>query len=149
TLANSSRARASAPSLHTNRTPRERTHMHGRELAQRVAIESTTEEDTEMARTRKTTATPDQNIVPLRPELEEQTPVDDQPDEQVEPESDEQAEPKEAPERRWRGPALNRVELIGRITKAPDVRVTAGGMHVAYFRVATNGREERDTEFHQ
>ncbi len=65
------------------------------------------------------------------------------PDDQVEP------EPAPGPQSRYRGPALNRVELIGRIAKAPDVRVTPSGMHVAYFRVATNGREERDTEFHQ
>ncbi|HSR25280.1 MAG TPA: single-stranded DNA-binding protein, partial [Candidatus Eisenbacteria bacterium] len=38
-------------------------------------------------------------------------------------------------------------ELIGRIAKEPEVRVTPGGMHVAHFRVATNGRET--TEFHQ
>ncbi len=122
--------------------------MRGREPARRVAIETTTREDTEMARTRKPDETPE-NVVQLRTELEEQAPVDDQPDEPDQPTPDEQPEPEEAaePQTRWRGPGLNRVELIGRIAKAPDLRATASGMHVAYFRVATNGREE--TEFHQ
>jgi primosomal replication protein N len=115
-----------------------------------VAIETTTKEDTEMARTRKTDATTE-NVIPLRPEAEEQPQVDDQPDEQAQPELGEQLEAQQAAESqsRWRGPALNRVELIGRIAKGPDVRATPSGMHVSYFRVATNGREERDTEFHQ
>ncbi len=105
-----------------------------------------------MARTRKTDETTG-NIVPLRPEGEEQTQADDQPQEPVQPESDEPVEPGEAleqqPRRRGAGPSLNRVELIGRIAKEPDVRATHTGMHLAYFRVATNGREDKDTEFHQ
>jgi single-strand DNA-binding protein len=104
-----------------------------------------------MARTRKTAQTAE-NVVELQPGIEEQPPVD-QPEESTQPESvDEPAAPdEEAPEprSRYRGPALNRVELIGRMAKDPDVRVTPSGVHVAYFRVATNGREERDTEFHQ
>ncbi len=105
-----------------------------------------------MARTRKTAETPD-NVVQLPPQVEEQPPVDDQAEEPTQPESvDEPAAPEEEapePRSRYRGPALNRVELIGRIAKDPDVRITPGGMHVAYVRVATNGREDRDTEFHQ
>ena len=59
-------------------TFRELAHIHGRELAGRVAIETTTKEDTEMARTRKTDETTE-NIVPLRPDAGEQPQVDDQP----------------------------------------------------------------------
>ncbi len=105
-----------------------------------------------MARTRKTDETTG-NIVPLRPEDEEQAQADDEPQEPDQPESDEHAEPSEAseqqPRRRGAGPSLNRVELIGRVAKEPDVRATHTGMHLAYFRVATNGREDKDTEFHQ
>ncbi len=101
-----------------------------------------------MPRTPKTTDTQEGVILPLRPEGEEQPEADEpaQP-----PASDEQPQPEampEAPEQsRWRGPGLNRVELIGRIAKAPDLRVTPSGTHIAYFRVATNGAGE--TEFHQ
>jgi single-strand DNA-binding protein len=121
-----------------------------------VSIETTTtKEDTEMPRTRKTsTATAETTepvVVPLQPGIEEQPPVDqpaELPQDALEPVSETQDAP-EAQARGWRGPALNRVELIGRVAKAADVRVTASGMQVAYFRVATNGRDERDTEFHQ
>jgi single-strand DNA-binding protein len=115
-----------------------------------VAVETATKEDTEMARTRKTDQTTE-NVIPLRPEAEEQPPVDDQVVEPAQSASDEHAEAERAPEPQshWRGPALNRVELIGRIAKSPDVRTTPSGMHVAYFRVAINGREDKDTEFHQ
>ena len=41
------------------------------------------------------------------------------------------------------------MRLIGRIAKEADVRVTPGGTHVAYLRVATNGLRDRGTEFHQ
>jgi single-strand DNA-binding protein len=103
-----------------------------------------------MARTRKTDETTE-NIVPIRPEVEEQPQVDDQPAELAQPDSDQQAEPDEmcGTQSRSRGPALNRVELIGRIAKGPDLRATHTGMHLAYFRVATNGRDDKDTEFHQ
>jgi single-strand DNA-binding protein len=114
-----------------------------------MAIETATEEDTEMARTRKTDETTE-NVVPLRPELEEPQ-VDDQAEELVQPDSDQQPEAEESsePQSRSRGPALNRVELIGRIAKGPDLRVTHTGMHLVYFRIATNGRDDKDTEFHQ
>jgi single-strand DNA-binding protein len=148
-LATSSRACAPALSIHTRRTL-ESWHTRGRELAGRMAIETTTEEDTEMARTHNTDETTE-NIVPLRPDVEEQSQVDDQPEEQSRSDSDQQAEPVEPSEAqsRSRGPALNRVELIGRIAKGPDVQVTHAGMHLSYFRVATNGRDEKDTEFPQ
>jgi hypothetical protein len=113
-----------------------------------MAIETATEEDTEMARTRKTDETTE-NVVPLRPEVEEQPQIDDQAEELGQPDSDQQAEAEGPSQSRSRGPALNRVELIGRIAKGPDLRVTHTGMHLVYFRVATNGRDERDTEFHQ
>ena len=103
-----------------------------------------------MARTRKTDETTE-NVVPLRPEVEEQSQIDDQAEELGQPDSDQQAEGEEPSESqsRSRGPALNRVELIGRIAKSPDLRVTHTGMHLVYFRVATNGRDEKDAEFHQ
>jgi single-strand DNA-binding protein len=107
-----------------------------------------------MARTRKSDETT-QNIVPLRPdsEVQQQAMADDQPEQRPETAPDDQPEPDEAPEqearRRGAGPSLNRVELIGRIAKGPDVRATRTGMHVVYFRVVTNGREDKDTEFHQ
>ena len=55
--------------------------------------------------------------------------------------------PQAAPEqRRNTGPALNRVELIGRLAAAPELRFTSSGLPVCTLRVATN---ERDTaEFH-
>jgi single-strand DNA-binding protein len=107
-----------------------------------------------MARTRKTDETTE-NIVQLRSEspMQEHVPADDQPEQSLETAPDDQPEPDEALEqqarRRGAGPSFNRVELIGRIAKGPDVRATRTGMHVAYFRVVTNGREEKDTEFHQ
>ncbi len=105
-----------------------------------------------MARTRKTTASVEQpeNVVELQPGIEEQAAVE-QPDEAAQaPASDDQPEGG-LPEAhfRSRGFSLNEVRLIGRIAKEADVRVTPGGMHVAYLRVATNGLKERDTEFHQ
>ena len=102
-----------------------------------------------MARARKTDENTE-NVVPLRPDAGEQPQVDDQAEE-LEPDSDHRAEAEEPSESqsRSRGPALNRVELIGRIAKGPELRVTHTGMHLVYFRVATNGRDERDTEFHQ
>jgi single-strand DNA-binding protein len=102
-----------------------------------------------MARTRKTDENTE-NVVPLRPDAREQPQVDDQAEE-LEPDSDHQAEAEEPSESqsRSRGPALNRVELIGRIAKGPELRVTHTGMHLVYFRVATNSRDEKDTEFHQ
>jgi single-strand DNA-binding protein len=124
--------------------------MPGREPAGRVAIETTTKEDTEMARTRKTAETPD-NVVQL-PQVEEQPPAPAQAedvarDEPVEEPAGAEDEAPEAQPRRSAGPGLNRVELIGRIAKDPDVHITPSGMHVAYFRVATNGFGP--TEFHQ
>ena len=104
-----------------------------------------------MPRTRKSAAAAAETvIVPIRPELEEAG-ADAEPQDLVEPTLDEEApaeEPSE-PQPRGRGPALNRAELIGRIAKGPELRITPSGMHVASFRVATNGREEKDTEFHQ
>jgi single-strand DNA-binding protein len=104
-----------------------------------------------MARTRKPADTAAEGvIVQLRPEPEEPVAeaaedlIPDMPDAVDEP-PDPDAEPEERS--RSRGPGLNRVELIGRMAKAPDIRVTPTGMHVAYFRVATNGRD--NTEFHQ
>jgi single-strand DNA-binding protein len=101
-----------------------------------------------MARTPKNDETTE-NVIELRPEIEEQPQVDDQSGEPASLESDGQAESAESPElqSRYRGPGLNRVELIGRIAKGPDLRATHTGMHLVYFRLATNGRE--DTEFHQ
>ena len=95
-----------------------------------------------MARTRKTDENTE-NVVPLRPDAGEQPQVDDQAEE-LEPDSDHQAEAEEPSESqsRSRGPALNRVELIGRIAKGPELRVTHTGMHLVYFRVATNSRDE-------
>lgn len=47
---------------------------------------------------------------------------------------------------RWRGPSLNRVSLIGRLTADPELKHTASEIPVAHLRVATNERE--DAEFH-
>ncbi len=44
------------------------------------------------------------------------------------------------------GPALNRVELLGRLAADPDVRYLAEGKPVANLRLATNERAE--PEFH-
>jgi single-strand DNA-binding protein len=47
--------------------------------------------------------------------------------------------PPAAPEqRRHTGPALNRVELIGRLAAAPELRFTPSGLAVCTLRVATN-----------
>jgi single-strand DNA-binding protein len=102
-----------------------------------------------MARTNKTTDTSAENVIPLNPEGDEPVPADDgamaaQDDEQPQPDDMPEAPPEQA---RRRGPGLNRVELMGRLTKAPDLRASPGGTHVAYFRLATNGTAE--TEFHQ
>ena len=102
-----------------------------------------------MARTRKTTDTGEENvIVQLHPETEQPAAVEEP---ATPAPADEQPQPEdrsEAPEQsKSRGPGLNRVELIGRISKAPDVKATRSGTHVAYFRVATNGRDS--VEFHQ
>jgi single-strand DNA-binding protein len=125
--------------------------MPGSEPAGRVAIETTTKEDTEMARTRKTAETAGEDKVVQLPQVEDQSPADDQDQDQAQDAVDEPTGAEdEAPEsqpRRSAGPGLNRVELIGRIAKDPDVRITPSGMHVAYFRLATNGFGP--TEFHQ
>jgi single-strand DNA-binding protein len=134
-----------------------------------VAIESTTKEEAAMGRTRK----PPKDgraadVVELQPGIADQPPVH-QGEEgaaaaqseaaaevaqaethatDVPPDVPDAPEQPPAPASQYRGPALNRVELIGRIAKEPDVHVTpTRGTHVAYFRVATNGRET--TEYHQ
>jgi single-strand DNA-binding protein len=48
---------------------------------------------------------------------------------------------------RWRGPVVNRVDLLGRLTADPTLQHTGTGIPVAHVRVATNDRSE--TEFHQ
>ncbi len=111
-----------------------------------------------MARTKRNTAPTaeidEPNIVPIQPGIEEQAPVD-QPNDEPTPvgELDEQPEADddqaEAEPRSYGGPSLNRVELIGRIAKDPDLRYTRSGMPMVYFRVATNGLKPEDTEFHQ
>ena len=55
--------------------------------------------------------------------------------------------PQSAPtQRRSSGPALNRVELLGRIASDVELRYTSSGLPVCTLRVATN---DRDTaEFH-
>jgi single-strand DNA-binding protein len=50
------------------------------------------------------------------------------------------------PAPRRRGPSLNRVSLIGRLTKDPQLRYTSNGTAVASFRIANNGTYE--TQFH-
>jgi len=107
-----------------------------------------------MARTRKdTTATveqPEDVVVELQPGIEEQDPVE-QPDEATQAAApDDQAEAEQPePQFRSRGFSLNEVRLIGRVAKEATVHVTAGGMHVGYLRVATNGLKPTDTEYHQ
>jgi single-strand DNA-binding protein len=48
---------------------------------------------------------------------------------------------------RWRGPVINRVHLLGRLTADPRLGRTRAGIPVAHVRMATNDRQE--TEFHQ
>ena len=50
--------------------------------------------------------------------------------------------------------SLNKVMLIGNVTREPDIRVTAGGTKVANFTIATNekwkdrnGQEQEHSEF--
>ncbi len=47
---------------------------------------------------------------------------------------------------RRRGPSVNRVTLVGRLTADPELRVTSSGTPVAKIRLATNDRAR--TEFH-
>ena len=55
--------------------------------------------------------------------------------------------PQTAPvQRRSSGPALNRVELLGRIAGDVELRYTSSGLPVCSMRVATNDRQE--PEFH-
>src|SRR5256885_3845252 len=49
--------------------------------------------------------------------------------------------------RKSRGPALNRVLLVGRVAGDPELRYTPSGSAVAQLRLATNEGEE--PEFHQ
>jgi single-strand DNA-binding protein len=48
--------------------------------------------------------------------------------------------------RRTRGPAINRVILVGRTTADAVLRYTSSGLPVTSFRLATNDRDE--PEFH-
>lgn len=48
---------------------------------------------------------------------------------------------------RWRGPVVNHVDLLGRLTADPRLGRTKSGIPVAHVRMATNDRQE--TEFHQ
>src|SRR6202011_196593 len=52
------------------------------------------------------------------------------------------ATPDTAPAARRRGPSLNRVSLIGRLTADPQLRYTTNGTAVASFRIANNGTYE-------
>ena len=45
-----------------------------------------------------------------------------------------------------RGPSLNRVSMIGRLTADPQLRYTPNGTAVASFRIANNGTDE--VQFH-
>ncbi|MGH7746583.1 MAG: single-stranded DNA-binding protein [Candidatus Dormibacteria bacterium] len=57
------------------------------------------------------------------------------------------APPAGAPgERRRTGPALNRVDLIGRVAAAPELRFTSSGLPVCTLRIATNAGD--NAEFH-
>jgi single-strand DNA-binding protein len=56
------------------------------------------------------------------------------------------ANPDPAPALRHRGPSLNRVSLIGRLTADPKLRYTPNGTAVASFRIANNGTDE--VQFH-
>ena len=49
-------------------------------------------------------------------------------------------------QRRRGGPALNRVELLGRLTGKPDVRFTASGSPITAMRLVTNETEQ--PEYH-
>jgi single-strand DNA-binding protein len=49
--------------------------------------------------------------------------------------------------RRWRGPVVNRVDLLGRLTDDPTLGHTRDGIPVAHVRMATNDRHQ--TEYHQ
>jgi single-strand DNA-binding protein len=49
-------------------------------------------------------------------------------------------------QRRRSGPALNRVELIGRLAADPELRSTSSGVAVARLRVATNATDT--VEYH-
>jgi single-strand DNA-binding protein len=60
--------------------------------------------------------------------------------------ADNAATPDTAPAPRRRGPSLNRVSLIGRLTADPKLRYTPNGTAVASFRIANNGTYE--TQFH-
>lgn len=51
-----------------------------------------------------------------------------------------------SPDRRSRGPAVNRVVLLGRLTADPVLRFTPAGVAVCNLRVATNERDE--PEYH-
>ena len=50
------------------------------------------------------------------------------------------------PRSRSRGPAVNRVILVGRLTADPVLRFTSSGLPVASVRLVTNDREE--PEYH-
>jgi single-strand DNA-binding protein len=60
-------------------------------------------------------------------------------------EAEEMAEAQEG-KSRTRGRGLNRVELIGRLTKDPDVRATEEGQHITTIRLTTN--EGSEPEYH-
>jgi single-strand DNA-binding protein len=52
------------------------------------------------------------------------------------------ATPDNPPAARRRGPSLNRVSLIGRLTADPQLRYTTNGTAVTSFRIANNGTDE-------
>jgi single-strand DNA-binding protein len=56
------------------------------------------------------------------------------------------ATPDTAPAPRRRGPSLNRVSLIGRLTADPKLRYTSNGTAVVNFRIANNGTDA--VQFH-
>jgi single-strand DNA-binding protein len=60
--------------------------------------------------------------------------------------ADNAATPDTAPAPRRRGPSLNRVSLIGRLTADPKLRYTPNGAAVTSFRIANNGTDE--VQFH-